>query len=392
MPQLAESIRTLMQDGGDPITLEEVVSRPVSTAIAGRTRPASSLRWPAFAWAGLLCLVIVAVVVLGVTVSAGTKGSGPEPAQHAHGAEPLVVVPNVIGETPTEASKTLQNTGFKVAFGLGKPKPSDGSLQVVEQGPEAGSLAVRGSVVHLVDLPGSSPTPPVVTTEPLSTIPTGVYLQGRQGTPRYFITLDAKGGYQFSGSLNFLYQDGQTAVVFNFNGSAFGGSGQITPTQKGDGSSLLTSTLPSSIGLNYVRDITGFIELSGCNAFLEYVDGSGPCDFAPTTTGLGSSSPALPNGTYSSSSPYDVILNGHGANLLGTVTYTDAGRTSVVGTVQGSGVDSVASVLFSPNGTGAPTYISVTLGQDQMQLGECSEYLTHVNSNAECTFSLSSSG
>jgi hypothetical protein len=34
----------------------------------------------------------------------------------------------------------------------------------------------------------------------------------------------------------------------------------------------------------------------------------------------------------------------------------------------------------------APSYISISLGDGQIQLGECADYLAHISSMAQCQF------
>ena len=78
---------------------------------------------------------------------------------------------------------------------------------------------------------GSTPTPPTppgftVPATPATAagsavqdLPTGVYVDGRPGTPHYFITLTTHSDGTLSGTVSFLYKDGHTFQVFAFTGT-----------------------------------------------------------------------------------------------------------------------------------------------------------------------------
>jgi PASTA domain len=404
MPDLSESIRTLMREGGEPIAFSEITSRPAPrrswfTAFSETRNAPSTLRLPAFAWAGVLALVIVSVVVFSVTLSGSPSSSKLPPTKGGTGTlHVLFTVPNVLGMKSGQATTVLRSAGFAVTVSQSTLNPALSAKVVELQQPSAGVRAQRGSVVEIYV------TPPVATTDPSSLLPaslfpTGVFVNGTVGTPQYFITLVAKGGYQFSGSVNFLYQDGQTSVVFTFDGTGFGGAATIRPTaDPGAGSDLQTSgTLPASITASYAKDAIGWIDLHSCNAFLHFINAATQCNFESTTSGLGAPAPAIPGGTYAdgsaNASRYYVVLSDRGVNLVGTVVYVDGdGRTATAFTFEGSAVESVAIVRVTANGTTAPSYISIGLGNHQFELGECFTYLSHIHSNAQCEFNFSSGG
>jgi DNA-directed RNA polymerase specialized sigma24 family protein len=169
------------------------------------------------------------------------RGPGPAPTRPAHHGAAAVTVPDVIGMIASRAREVLRTVGFSVvvdrAFNTTVP-----SGEIERQSPVGGSKAAEGSQVLLVVSSGPPP----------SVIPTGVYSDGSRGYPYYFITLESQGGYQFSGAVNFLYQNGQTSVVFTFDGTANGGNVTLHPTtDPGAGSELQTeATLPSDICLD----------------------------------------------------------------------------------------------------------------------------------------------
>ncbi|MEV0809293.1 Stk1 family PASTA domain-containing Ser/Thr kinase [Micromonospora sp. NPDC050200] len=75
-------------------------------------------------------------------------------------------VPDVVGLSQAEATRSLQNAGFKVDVELGREVPADEAGKVVSQDPKGDSKKTRGSTVTIVvSVPEASqePTPPTGT-------------------------------------------------------------------------------------------------------------------------------------------------------------------------------------------------------------------------------------
>jgi hypothetical protein len=74
--------------------------------------------------------------------------------------------------------------------------------------------------------PGFSVPPTSVTTagSAVKDLPSGVYVDGRPGTPHYFISLTTNSDGTLTGTVSFLYQDGHTFQVFAFTGTTQSGT------------------------------------------------------------------------------------------------------------------------------------------------------------------------
>ncbi|MEU4715309.1 Stk1 family PASTA domain-containing Ser/Thr kinase [Micromonospora purpureochromogenes] len=82
-------------------------------------------------------------------------------------------VPDVVGLSQAEATRALQNAGFKVNVDLGREVPADEAGKVLSQDPKGEAKKTRGSTVTIVvSVPEASqePTPPTAT--PSSPTPT----------------------------------------------------------------------------------------------------------------------------------------------------------------------------------------------------------------------------
>ncbi|MGO9559793.1 MAG: hypothetical protein ACLPYW_11990 [Acidimicrobiales bacterium] len=125
-------------------------------------------------------------------------------------------------------------------------------------------------------------SPPATTAAPRS----GTYSNGGQGTPHYFVSLTAEANGKLSGSVQFLYQDGQTSVVFTFSGTWQSGVATLTPeTVPQDGSaSQNPSTVPSAISMPYGQ--TG-LELGECTGYLHFAESESQCQFSYSPSGAG---------------------------------------------------------------------------------------------------------
>ncbi|MEV4722234.1 Stk1 family PASTA domain-containing Ser/Thr kinase [Micromonospora humida] len=85
-------------------------------------------------------------------------------------------VPDVKDLSQAEATRTLQNAGFKVNPELGSEVPADEAGKVQSQNPKAGTKKAKGSTVTIVvSVPEvtESPTPPTPTTPAPTTTPPG---------------------------------------------------------------------------------------------------------------------------------------------------------------------------------------------------------------------------
>ena len=73
---------------------------------------------------------------------------------------------------------------------------------------------VAGLVLSVVAIARDSKTTTTAISGPVS----GVYADGPTSVPHYFVTFLNRGDGEVRGAMNFFFQDGQTSVVFTFNG------------------------------------------------------------------------------------------------------------------------------------------------------------------------------
>jgi hypothetical protein len=117
------------------------------------------------------------------------------------------------------------------------------------------------------------PPTPVTTTLPATQdLPSGVYVDGPQGTPHYFITLTTNPDNTLTGTVSYLYQDGHNFQVFAFTATTQAGTATITV---GSQPEALTATFGN-------RTVT----LDDCLTFLGLADVSTQCTFTFSPTGL----------------------------------------------------------------------------------------------------------
>lgn len=141
----------------------------------------------------------------------------------------------------------------------------------------AASLAL--SIVALSDVESNR-----ATTSPHLALQ-GVYREGKPDEPNYYVSIIDHGRGNVTGSMNFEYQDGQTSVVFTFNGvdQPVGVSSTrevltLTPTliPQGGAASQVPSSVPSAISASYSSSTISFGE---CSEYLHFASTLDDCKF-----------------------------------------------------------------------------------------------------------------
>ena len=226
-------------------------------------------------------LIVGAVIVLAlVSVSLAlllTLGHSPRQPRRSS-QTPTFMLPNVVGESTTEATKTLAGLGLIVNTEY-KTSATIPKGVVISQKPNSGSKVARGSEVILTVSSGST------TVSARSQLKNGIYVNGEQGTPHYFISL-ASSGDNLSGSVDFLYQDGQTSVVFTFSGTLQNAVATLHPIdipQNSGSASQEASSVPSAISATVGENS---IALGECPAYLHFVQSMAQCQFTYSSTGI----------------------------------------------------------------------------------------------------------
>lgn len=224
--------------------------------------------------AGVLIVLAIVSVSLALLLTRGHSPSQP----HRSSSTPIVTLPNVVGESTTRATKALLALGlnFNTEYKTSATIPEG---VVISQKPNSGSKVVRGSRVILTVSSGST------TVSATSQLKNGIYVNGQQGTPHYFISL-ASNGDNLSGSVDFLYQDGQTSVVFTFSGTLQNAVATIHPIdipQNSGSASQEASSVPSAISATVGENS---IALGECPAYLHFVQSMAQCQFTYSSAGI----------------------------------------------------------------------------------------------------------
>jgi len=147
----------------------------------------------------------------------------------------------------------------------------------------ATTLAAAATLAACGSGPNSANSPPSSSPPAQHTLLSGNYVGGPRGTPHYFITLTVASDGSFAGSVQYVFQDGQTAVVIPFTGSAQSGVATLNVGQiPNTGRSWLTATnAPSSISATYT---SSSLNLGECASYLS-VQSLSQCDFSYSPTG-----------------------------------------------------------------------------------------------------------
>ncbi len=118
-----------------------------------------------------------------------------------------------------------------------------------------------------------------------------IYADGVQGTPHYFVSLSSKPDGHISGSMNFLYQDGQTVSVFTFAGSGQDGVASLSPVASGQfgPGNVIPASLPRTLSMTWG---VGGISFGECTGYLPAVTSMSGCAFEPAYQGMSTSASA----------------------------------------------------------------------------------------------------
>lgn len=141
----------------------------------------------------------------------------------------------------------------------------------------------RPSTSRSTDAPGPTTTaspPPAPSTSttaggsaPPGGMQTGNYADGAAGVPHYVVDVTSSTSSSVAGSITFIYQDGRTADVGTFSGTAGGGRAMLTIAPQGtQASATYTSTT---------------LVLENCTSYLQYAATAAQCTFNSTSSSPG---------------------------------------------------------------------------------------------------------
>ncbi|HEY4455021.1 MAG TPA: hypothetical protein VGN81_11970 [Pseudonocardiaceae bacterium] len=139
-------------------------------------------------------------------------------------------------------------------------------------------------------------TPPVTTTQPAPPqapalavrtsakppIRSGIYVNGVQGTPHYFVSLASTSSGAVSGEVDFLFQDGQTGVAFTFTGTMRNGVMTIYPANV-QNDPRIVNNVPSVLSAEADQDAFG---LGECTGYLPGTESLADCSFSYSPEGI----------------------------------------------------------------------------------------------------------
>ncbi|MCK4177898.1 hypothetical protein [Aciditerrimonas ferrireducens] len=168
--------------------------------------------------------------------------------------------------------------GYLLHPGSSSVRAAAGSAGSVSTSSHPQRVAATGS-----DAPGSSSTAAAAST-PL--VGTGVYVDGGVGTPHYFVVLNTSTASSIGGSVDFVYQDGQTSVVFTFRGTV-GDDGTVatlTPLavpQHSGSASQPPGSIPSALSATLAH---GSISLGECTSYLHFAPSEAACTFSASSS------------------------------------------------------------------------------------------------------------
>lgn len=292
-------------DGSDEIAVRELLDRMgrpediAAEAVSGLVERPNWRHRP-------ITLIGAAVVVLVACLAAALIIGRINGSATASGSQPAVAtsltLPNAFGQTSSSAASRLEAMGLAVVL---VPEPSSTAPvgTVIGEQPTAGSVVRPGATVTLtyVAAPSPPPTstttsaPPTTTPPPVNNvatkpssgtpvsdplIPSGIYVNGLQGTPHYFVSLTNGTGGAVSGSVNFLFLDGQTEVAFTFTGTTHNGVMTLYPANVQTyppGRTQITKDVPSAISAIDNHNAFG---LGECIGYLPEVGSLAECAFS----------------------------------------------------------------------------------------------------------------
>ncbi len=149
-----------------------------------------------------------------------------------------------------------------------------GVVCVVVAGLGASGLAACGSS------PSEQATTSTTAIAPAAAVAAGTYTpSGASGELHYLITVRSAENTEFDGSVKFIYQDGKTMSVFDFNAHVTGRSAVATPSNvatTGSGTKTVSS-VPTTLRIQVGADK---LTLEGCQAYLPVAQSSDACTFA----------------------------------------------------------------------------------------------------------------
>ncbi len=152
-----------------------------------------------------------------------------------------------------------------------------GVVWVVVVGLGAFGLAVCGSS------PSDQATTSTTAIAPAAAVATGTYApSGASGEPHYVVSVSSAENTEFDGSVKFIYQDGKTTSVFDFNAHVTGQIAEATPSNvatTGSGTKTVSS-VPTTLRIQVGADK---LTLEGCQAYLPETQSSDACTFVRST-------------------------------------------------------------------------------------------------------------
>lgn len=131
-------------------------------------------------------------------------------------------------------------------------------------------LAAAGAVGYAIGDHGNGTVPS--SSESL----TGVYYSGALESPHYYAIVTEKKAGHVSGTIDFRYQDGQSAVILRFVGTPEDGESAMAATLVTKTASTRTTVVPSTLSVTWGTNEVVFGE---CTGYLHYTTSESTCYF-----------------------------------------------------------------------------------------------------------------
>jgi hypothetical protein len=183
----------------------------------------------------------------------------------------------VFGRTPSTPSGKRQAIRTPATSTPTTTVPPSSTSTTVASGGSLQATLTPATSAPTTTVPPSSSATTIASSGPLPM--SGTYSDGPQGTPHYFVVMTTAAAGTLSGSLQFLYQDGQTSAVFTFSGTWQSGTATLDPQSipQNGSASQNPSTVPSAISITY--DQTG-LQLGECLQYMHFANSMSDCSFA----------------------------------------------------------------------------------------------------------------
>jgi hypothetical protein len=113
---------------------------------------------------------------------------------------------------------------------------------------------------------------------PSTSLPQGFYVDGKAGTPHYYVTVIATSSNTLKGAVDYVYQDGQSDVTFTFSGVASDGVANLHILY---GNTTSAKHGPSALVMLYTKKQ---VQLGECTSSMSFATSLSACNFSAASS------------------------------------------------------------------------------------------------------------